>query len=102
MAKTRRARLIQVGIGLVGFLGMLTVGAPAHAASAGCDVGLFGSSCQTGSISANASGHYIDWSAMGGAAPCLSANIHVYSASGQSVFYRHIGSGSASGRITGL
>ncbi len=75
----------------------------ANAGTAKCEVGLFGNACTSTSIAANSSGHWIDYRVEGGGVPCYSADYRVVdSDNGAIVKSGHVGSGSTSGRITGL
>lgn len=76
---------------------------PSAAAVTGCTVGLGGSGCTSGSISANSSGHFIDYWVMGGTFPCFEADYRIVdAANGVTVRSGHVGSGSTSGRVPGL
>jgi len=89
-------RIARAAVGLATVAAVMAVAAPAQAASAGCTVGLFGSSCTTGTIPHN--GRQIAYFVMGGTAPCFEADFAIYErSSGRRVFSRHVGSGSVSG-----
>ncbi|GAA3162620.1 hypothetical protein GCM10020001_104010 [Nonomuraea salmonea] len=75
----------------------------ANAASARCEIGFRSNACTSGSLAANASGHWLDYTVEGGGFPCYSADYRVHdSDNGAIVKSGHVGSGSTSGRIPGL
>lgn len=84
-------------------IGSLAVAAPAMAAFASCTVNIGATSCTSGALRANASGHWLDYEVGGGTLPCLSADWRVFDTSNNvTVKSGHVGSGDTSGRIPGL
>lgn len=82
---------------------LVGIPSPAHAAAAYCTVGIGATSCTSGALAANSSGHYLTYDVMGGTFPCFSADWKIYDVSNNvTVRSGHVGSGSTSGRVTGL